>query len=54
MKHIEKIGESDEKCQKIGHFSLEKAFSSFFLCIIVGIVGNFTQTKTHNVNERVF
>jgi len=34
-----------QKCQKIGHFSLEKAFSSFFLAMVLVRTINFAETK---------
>ena len=34
-----------QKCQKIGHFSLEKAFSSFFLAMVLAGFGNFAEEK---------
>ena len=33
------------KCQKIGHFSSKKAFSSFFLAMVLAGFGNFAEEK---------
>ena len=34
-----------QKCQKIGHFSLEKAFFAFFLAMVLAGFGNFAEEK---------
>ena len=37
-----------KKCQKIGHFSLEKAFFAFFLAMVLACTINFAEKKRRN------
>ena len=39
---------SGKKCQKIGHFSLEKAFFAFFLAMVLARTINFAEEKQRN------
>ena len=41
-----------QKCKKNGHFSLEKAFSSFFLAMVLARTINFAEEKQQKMKEK--
>lgn len=45
---------ADEKCQKIGHFSLKKAFFRFFLAIVLARTFNFAEEKSKLINLKTY
>ena len=40
-----------QKCQKIGHFSLEKAFFAFFLAMVLACTINFAEEKQQKMKQ---